>query len=118
MPRELVRERKHDDEQRPAVGERVELLVVRREQHRRRRRIDDLERMRAEGDEQARAGRLPPRARCTRAKNVAMAEVDAVERADGDDRSAASCGRPTRRQASRKHQLRVAARRRAARRRR
>ena len=86
-PGERRRERQHGDEQRAAVGERLELLVVGREQHRRGRRIDDGERMRPERDQHGREARRR-RALVQMPKDVAVAEMHAVERADGDDRSA------------------------------
>src|SRR6185503_1282114 len=74
------------DEQRTAVGERVELLLSGREQHGRRCWIDHLERVRPEGDEE------PGHAERGRAlgdalQDVAMSEVNAVEGAEGDHRA-------------------------------
>ena len=63
--------------------------------------IDDLERMRPKRDEHGAAGRARRARSRRRAQNVAMAEVHAVERADGDDRSAGELRQRRRRQPSR-----------------
>ena len=114
-PRERRRERQDGNEQRSAVGQRVELFVVGREQHRRRRRIDDLERMRPERDEDGRGSPCADARSCRSAQDVAVSEVHAVERADGDDRSAGEL-RKAERVRHREARARAAARRRRDRR--
>ena len=97
--RERFREREHRDEQRSAIGQRVELLIIGGEQHRRRGGIHHLERMRPEGHQTA--GRTTNRGPLAESsQDVAVAEVDAVEGADGDDgaagelRKSVGLGRP------------------------
>ena len=72
---------------RPLSATRLELLLPRRQQQRRRRRVHDLERMRTKV-----TSRLGRRARFGAGddarEEIAMAEVHAVERADGDDGAA------------------------------
>src|SRR5213594_203800 len=85
-PRQLRRERHHLD---PLDAERCRqhaLLVGQREQPRRGARVHDLERVRVEGHEQARAPPRLLRAPHDLAQHRLVSAVDPVERPDGRDR--------------------------------
>ena len=86
------RERYDDGVVDTGLGDNLELLGTRREEQRRGRWIHDLQGVWIEGDEEARQ-RSSSRAFGDARQEVAMAEMDAVERADSYDGAVAESGK-------------------------